>query len=437
MSERTLKYRWIVFIILLAAYFLVYFQRNLPGAIDTTIVDTVGGIATLWSAIYFYVYAILQLPIGLTVDRIGPRKILSVALVVITMGTFIISLANTDVELYLGKIVMSCGMACIYVPLTKIIVAWFAKKDFAKMNGYVIATGNLAGILATAPAFMLIDSIGWRGFFVVFGVISMALAMLCITFVRNRPRDIGAREIHEIYPEERDIHEVYGKVSPKNGIMTVLGSGRAFWMPALAYFFIFGAMMLFQGRWGSAYFKHIYKFDTFGLSFALVGTLLIMMLAIGKMISTAMASRVAERVGSKRKTIFTANLGFLAVWGIILLFAGEINIFWFWAGVCFMFGFCSGFMSLGFAQAKEWFSSAISGTTIALFNTMVFLGGGVLQTISIFVIDEKGLVTATAATALGQFSLMWGIAFLWVVMACIMSYLSMDNKTGKVKEIRT
>jgi MFS family permease len=428
--ERTLSYRWVIFLILIAAYFLVYFQRNLPGAIDRTIVDDIGGIATLWSAIYFYVYAGLQLPIGLTVDRIGPRKILSVALMVVTAGTFIISLANTDTVLYLGKIVMSCGMACIYVPLTKILVLWFRKKDFAKMNGYVIATGNLAGIIATAPAFMLIDSIGWRSFFVMFGVISAILAMLCITFVRNRPKDIGAREMDEIYPEEKETHRTNEKVPHRNGIMTVIGSGRAFWMPALAYFFVFGAMMLFQGRWGSTFFKTIYKFDIFGLTPALVGTLLIMCLAIGKMISTAIASGVAKRAGSKRKVVFVANLGFLAVWGTIWMLAGEVNVFWFWASICFMFGFCSGFMSLGFAQAKEWFSGAISGTTIALFNTMVFLGGGILQTISILVINEK-------APVLSQFTTMWGIAFFWVVAACIVSFLSKDNDTGGVIKIRT
>ncbi|MDR0334581.1 MAG: MFS transporter [Methanomassiliicoccaceae archaeon] len=429
-ADRTLRYRWIVLAILLAAYFLVYLQRNLPGAIDRTIVDDIGGIATLWSAIYFYVYAALQLPVGLMVDRVGPRKILSVALTVVTAGTFIISLADSETVLYLGKIVMSCGMASIYVPLTKVIVAWFAKRDFAKMNGYVIATGNLAGIIATAPAFMLIDSIGWRGFFVMFGIISAVLAALCITFVRNCPTDIGGAEMYDIYPEERESRRVYEKVPHREGIMTVIGSGRAFWMPAFAYFFIFGAMMLFQGRWGASFFKNIYVFDVFGLSPALVGTVLIMFLAIGKMISTATASSVAKRVGSKRKVVLSANLGFLAVWGIIWLLAGRADMFWFWASVCFMFGFCGGFMSLGYAQAKEWFPVAISATVIALFNTMVFLGGGILQTISMIVIDEK-------SPTLSQFTTMWGLAFLWVVMACAAAFLSRDRGTKGAIKIRT
>jgi MFS family permease len=229
------------------------------------------------------------------------------------------------------------------------------------------------------------------------------------------------REIHEIFPDEKQTHETYDKVPVMDGIITTVKGGRAFWMPALAYFFVFGTMMLFQGRWVVKYFDSVYEF-------AIAGTVLLSLLAIGKMISTALASTVAKKVGSKRKVILSANIGYLAVWGIIWMFAGEINMLFFWAGINFMFGFFSGFMSLGFAQAKEWFAAAISGTTIALFNTMVFLGGGILQTISIFVIDEK-------AATLSQFSTMWGIAFFCVVVACVMSFFSKDNNTGEVKKI--
>jgi len=422
-GERTLKYRWIIFIILLAAYFLVYYQRNLPATLDTMIVDDLGqGLATLWAAVYFYVYAAFQLPVGLMTDKIGPRKILTAALLVVTMGTFTISLADTFLVLMIGKIVMSCGMACIYVPLTKIIVVWFMKRDFALLNGIVIATGNFAGIMAAEPTRILLDSIGWRNVFVMIGIITAVLAVLCIMFVRNRPRDIGAREIPEIYPDEIQAHETYEKVPLKSGIRTVVTGGRAFWMPAGAYFLVFGTMMLFQGRWVVTYFNNIYDF-------AVAGTVLLTLLAIGKMLSTAIASTVAKKVGSKRTVILSANVGYLAVWGIIWLLAGEINVFLFWAGINFMFGFLSGFMSLGFAQAKEWFPASISGTVIALFNTMVFLGGGILQTISIWVIDEK-------TKMLGDFTNMWAIAFFCVLIACIFAYLIVDNKNGVVKKIR-
>jgi len=370
------------------------------------------------------VYASLQLPVGIMTDRIGPRKILIVALSVVTVGTFIISSAETYSVSMIGKIIMSSGMACIFVPLTKVIVTWFVKKDFALMNGFVIATGNLAGIMAAEPTRIILDSIGWRSLFMAIGIIAMVLTVLCIMFVRNRPRDIGAREIYEIYPEEKQMHETYEKVPIKSGIVTTLKGGRAFWMPAGAYFLVFGTMMLFQGRWMVKYFNSFYEL-------AVAGTVLLTFLAVGKLISTAMASTVAKKIGSKRKVMLAACLGYLGVWGTIWLLAGDlVNVLWFWAGINFLFGFFSGFMSLVFAQAKEWFPSSISGTVVALFNTMVFLGGGVLQTISIWVIDEK-------ASVFGQFTAMWGIAFVCVLIACIMVYFSMDNKTGTVKEIRS
>ncbi|MCL2890677.1 MAG: MFS transporter [Methanomassiliicoccaceae archaeon] len=422
-GERTLKYRWIIFLILLAAYYLVYYQRNLPATLDTIIVDDLGqGIATLWAAVYFYVYAAFQLPIGLMTDKIGPRKILSTALVVITIGTFMISLADTFLILIIGKIVMSCGMACIYVPLTKIIVVWFMKKDFALLNGIVIAIGNFAGIMAAEPTRIILDMIGWRSVFITIGIITMILTVLCIMFVRNRPSDIGGREISEIYPEEKQANEACEKVSLKSGIKTVASGGRAFWMPAGMYFFIFGTMMLFQGRWIATYFNTIYDF-------AVAGTVMLTLLVIGKMVSTSLASTVAKKLGSKRKTVIAASIGYLCVWGAIWLLAGEVDVLIFWASISFMFGFFSGFASLSFAQAKEWFPAVISGTAIALLNTMVFLGGGIIQTISIWVINEQ-------TKTLGEFTNMWMIAFICALIACIFAYLTVDNKTGALKKIK-
>ena len=420
--RRTLRYRWLVFGIVLAAYFFVYYQRNLPSTLDMIIIDDLGsGLATLWSAAYYYVYAALQLPVGLMTDRVGPRKVLSTALVVITIGTFATSFAETYSVLMIGKIVMSCGMACIFVPLTKIIVTWFVKKDFALMNGFVIAVGNLAGIMAAEPTRIILDAIGWRGLFMAIGIITLMLAMLCVLFVRNRPKDIGAPEIYEIYPEEKQKHETYEKVPLKSGIVTTLKGGRAFWMPAGAYFMVFGTMMLFQGRWIVSFFKSVPEL-------LIAGTVMMTFLAVGKLISTAIASTVAKKVGSKRKVMLAANIGYLGMWGVIWLLIGHINMFWFWAGVNFLFGFFGGFMSLVYAQTKEWFPASISGTVISLFNMIIFFGGGVFQTISIWVINEK-------SPMLSQFTTMWGIAFVCVAIACVLLYLSVENKTGTVKKI--
>jgi MFS family permease len=185
-------------------------------------------------------------------------------------------------------------------------------------------------------------------------------------------------------------------------------------MPAAGYFLVYGSIMLFQGLWCVTYFLPHYGRDP--------AIMLMTMIGVGKIISAAMAGTVAKKIGSKRKVMMYANIGYLAIWGVIWMFAADGDMYWLWMCVNFMFGFFSGFMVLAFAQAKEWFPTSISATVISLVNTMIFAGAFVSQYIVSEIVGKN-------------FSMLWGIMFFWVAAACILSYLSIDNRTGSVKEI--
>jgi len=424
--ERTLRYRWWIFGVLLAAYFLVYLHRVIDASVALPIVTDIGIGASeaatsmaLLASVYLYAYLLMQIPSGLMTDRIGPRKITFAFLLLAALGTFLTSFGQSFAVIIIGKILIACGMAVIYIPLTKVLAVWFRKKDFATLNGSIIAVGNVGAIAAGAPIAWVIGSLGWRDTFFALGVITLILALLCLLVVRNRPSEIGAGEILDIYPEDRQEHETYDKVPLKSGLVTTARSGRAFWMPATAYLLIYGTIMVYQGLWVKVYFEGVYAFASAALLISIIG--------VGKIISAAAAGTVAKIAGSKRIVMLTANIGYLGIWGIIWLMAGDINMFWFWMGINFMFGLFSGFMVLAFAQAKEWFPISISGTVIAMVNVMIFSGGAVFTTLSGFVISD--------ITSLPDFKMLWGIMFFAAAGACVMAYLSRDNNTGSVKEI--
>ncbi|MDR2866880.1 MAG: MFS transporter [Methanomassiliicoccaceae archaeon] len=421
-GSRTLRYRWLIFAVLLAAYFLVYFHRVAPAVVAEDIVDAVGGSMALVASVYFYAYLLMQLPSGALVDRLGPHKITFTFLALAAVGTFIVSFADTFAMVLLGKVMIACGMAFVYIPLTKILAVWFRRKDFATLNGSVIAVGNVAAIAAGAPFAFLISSFGWREVFLVLGIITLILAFLCLLIVRNRPSDIGSEDILTLYPEDRQASETSEKVPFFDGLRAVIASGRAFWMPGLSYFFVYGSIMVFQGLWAAKYFDNVYDF-------IYAGAWMVTMIGAGKVISAAMAGTIAKKVGSKRIVMLMGNIGYLAIWAIIWSFAGGIDSFWFWMSVNFLFGLFSGFMVLSFAQAKEWFPTSISGTVIAMVNIMIFSGAAVWQTVSGFVIYDSKNAT------LGQFSTVWLIMMVLVIAACICSYLSIDNNTGDVKKV--
>ncbi|MCL2318230.1 MAG: MFS transporter, partial [Methanomassiliicoccaceae archaeon] len=105
------RYRWVIFIILLSAYFFVYFHRMTVGIVGKDIVEEVGGSIGLLSTVYFWVYAAMQIPSGLLSDHIGPRKTTFIFLSVAAAGSYL-TFAGTEFWMMLvGKALIAAGMA--------------------------------------------------------------------------------------------------------------------------------------------------------------------------------------------------------------------------------------------------------------------------------------------------------------------------------------
>ncbi|AIZ56469.1 sugar efflux transporter [Candidatus Methanoplasma termitum] len=417
--KRTLyRYRWVIFIILTTAYFFVYFHRISVGTVGKEIVADVGGTVGLLSTTYFWVYAAMQIPSGLLADHLGPRKAAFIFMMIATVGSFLTFLGTEFWMILLGKIMIAAGMAVIYIPLMKIISVWFGKKDFPQLAGIVVAVGNVGAIAATAPLDILADAVGWRNVFLLLGLVTLTIALLCYAFVRDHPHKMGLPAIEEIEKEEQGTHTTdatNAKISVVKGLITVFMSGRKFWTMAMAYFFVYGSIMVFQSTWATIYFNEVYDF-------ALAASWLILALGIGKILSSAIIGILNGRgiVKSKRTAMFWGTLLFAATWGIIWGFAGEMDNYWFWMAICFVFGFSGGFMTLSYTQVREWYPTAISGTSVSALNFFLFLGAGVFTLITDPIIK--------ASYTLGNFALVWGIMFIATVVALIMIALSVEKK---------
>jgi MFS family permease len=186
---------------------------------------------------------------------------------------------------------------------------------------------------------------------------------------------------------------------------------------AFAYFFVYGSIMVFQATWAMKYFDTTYEF-VFSVGW------LITMLAVGKILSTAIIGVMNGRgiIASKRKAMFWGTLLYTATWAIIWLYAGGLESYWFWMAVCFTCGFSGGFMTLSFTQVKEWYPTAIAGTSVSMVNVFLMLGGAVCTLISDQIIGKT--------YSLGNFSLVWALMFVFSVIAVLMVILSVEKKEG-------
>jgi len=420
-TERVLKYRWIIFAVLAAAYFFVYFHRTSTSVIGRAMVSDLGlpiSMLALLSSVYFYTYLAMQLPSGILTDRFGPRRSSGLFLLLASAGAFITSSGESFAMLAIGKAMIAAGMALVYIPLMKILAVWFRRREFASLTGVVIAVGNVGVISAAAPLAMLMDAMDWRTIFLILAMVTLLLAFLCLLIVRDHPKDLGLPSIESIESEETGMPEsgsTSSKVPVIETLRMIFKGGRAFWMPTLSYFMVYGSIMIYQGLWMKYYFDSVY-------SFVLSTAWLITAVGIGKIISAFALGIVTDRFGiSKKSVMILGNVCFLAVWGIIWLYSGSGG-YWFWMLMNFLFGFFGGFMTLSFSQVKECFPIAISGTVVACMNMFLFGGAAVMQSLSYFIISSE---------ALTEYRTLWMIMFACVMPAVLFSMLSIENKNGK------
>ena len=402
-NNKRYVFGWIGFTILLIAYFFVYFQRVSVSVLGIDMTSEIGGSIALLSSTYFTVYLIMQIPSGIMADRLGPRMASGIFLAIAAVGTLLSGFATTFTDAIIGKALIACGMAVVYIPLIKIIAVWFPKTDFAVLTGTVIAVGNVGAIAAGAPLSMLNDAIGWRNVFLVMGVITAILSMVCLLFIRNRPSDV-----HPEAPKEPPMPTL------KALRITVL-SGRRFWAPALAYMLMYGVIITYQGTWAISYYRSVYSF-VFDVAWFVTA------IGIGKMIGAIIVGRyISSRNGSTKRTMIVGNLLFLLIWLPLCLTAGEIDSYVFWLAVNFLLGLFGGFMTVSFTQVKECFPISMSGTVTAAMNTFLFAGGSVMSTISYFIIQSK---------LPEEFRMMWIVMAACVIGAIVLCAISREHDGG-------
>ena len=412
------RYRWAIFAVLTVGYFFVYFHRISVSVVGQDIVADVGGSIGFLSSVYYWTYTAMQIPSGVMADRFGARAASTVFLLIASIGSLVTCVGTEFWMIVLGKVMIAAGMAVVYVPLMKLVSVWFPKSDFAVLSGVVIAVGNVGAIAATGPLELMAQALGWREVFLVLGVITLVLAVLCATVIRNHPKDRGLPSVEAVELSEHGtavVESSAARIPVMKGLRIVLSGGRKFWTCALAYFLVYGSIMTFQGTWAVTYFNNVYDF-------VLSASWMVTALGVGKILSTLAIGGMTSRgiIRSKRKAMIYGTSVFTVLWAVIFVFAGDIDSYWFWFAVSFAFGFFGGFMTLSFTQVKEWYPIAISGTAVSGTNIFLFLGASVCTTIS-------GAIIGTAYT-LDNFTVLWGLMLLFSAVAVVLLVLSIEKR---------
>ena len=180
----------LVFCPFAAGYFLSFFFRNVNAVISKDLVREFSLAPSdlgFLTSMYLLAFAAFQLPLGVLLDRYGPRRVLAVLYSIAGAGALIFGLAQDFTTLSIGRALIGLGVSGGLMGAIKAFTMWFPLSRLATLNGLYLAVGGIGGLSATAPVEALLGPLGWRALFYCVAGLSVLAAALIFFVVPEKP----------------------------------------------------------------------------------------------------------------------------------------------------------------------------------------------------------------------------------------------------------
>ena len=360
---------WVIWGLAASAFSMAFFMRVSPSVMSGDLMrEFAVGAAVLGnlSAIYFYVYAGSQIPIGAMMDRWGPRVMISVSTAIAAAGAVLFSVADAISMAYLGRFLIGAGSACAFVGALVLGSRWFPPHRYAFISGLTMLMGMAGGLSGQAPLAVLVDEVGWRDAMLIGACAAGGLSILIYTVVRDRPGEMAARGA------------AHPKGSALKSIGTTLRNVRLWCVMAVGASFS-GPLLAFGGLWGVPYMMVKYGLDrpdaAFYVSFNLMGW------AFG----APFGGWLSDFVGRRKAPLIVVGLTNL-VCACTLFYMPGLPLTAA-AVLILMIGALSGTMVITYALGREITPPSTHGTVTGFINMGTVGAGAVLQPIIGLLLD--------------------------------------------------
>ncbi len=359
-ADRTLPRRLAVQVFL--AFALAYFLSALVRAITATLSPTLSKEFALSSADlgllaggYFLGFALTQLPLGMWLDRHGPKKVILSFLSVAVLGCLAFAWAPNFAGLLAARVLCGVGVsACLMAPLTG-YRRWFAPETQLRANSWMLMTASLGMVASTLPVQWLLPQVGWRPLFAgLAGLIALAALVLAWRLpVWNQDTTQPAT------------------VTSEGGYASIWRHPyfrRHLWLG----FFSYGGLLAMQTLWAGPWLVQVSGYTP---AQAATGLFWINMCMLGTFWTWGVVNPKLSRRGLHADQLITWGMPLALLTIAIICIAGRAVDWWAWALFC-MF---SSFMSLAQPAMGMAFAQHLAGRALSAYNLVIFSGVFVVQ----------------------------------------------------------
>ena len=347
-----------IFIIFASAYVLSYAFRSINAVIAPYLIADLQLSASdlgLLAAAYFLMFAFMQLPVGLLLDRFGPRRVETVLMLFAVVGAGLFAVSDHFISLWFARALIGAGVSACLMAAVQAYAWYFPPHLQASMSSWMLMSGSLGALLVTTPVHMVLPSIGWRG---VFAVMSGLCLLAALNLWWRMPRIFKPRQ-QQSWPQ---LLKGYQQVF----------SHRHFWRVAPLALFQQGGFMAFHGLWMGPWLTNVH-----GLSAADTAHSLFLFSAVlmSGYFSLGFITRfIAKRGGDEDKVMLWGVAIALLIAGTQALTGGQLGV----AGwLAYALVLSSAIIT--YSTANKPFPKELAGRASTALNLFIFAGAFCLQ----------------------------------------------------------
>lgn len=386
-----------VFIPFALGYFLSYLYRVINSVLAPDLAADIGlGPADLGllTAAYFITFAAFQLPLGILLDRFGPRRIEALLLLVAAAGAFVFSRADSLTGLVVGRGLIGFGVSACLMAAFKAFVIWFPRQRLPQINGFQVAAGGVGALTATTPVQAALTVTDWRGMFMLLSGLTLVAAAIIFWVVPEKQQSTAPERMSEQF---RGLGRIFKSIQ--------------FWRIAPWATLSQASFLAVHGLWAGPWMR-----DVAGLHRGDAADLL-MLVAAAMTVGYATLGTIAQYLARRQVSPMA-----IAVTGMSFFMLLQLMVVWpltnFLVGLWMLFGYFGTAGILCYATLSQQFPLHMAGRVNTALNLLVFVVAFAAQW-GIGAIIEQWPLTASGGYAPAGYQAAFATILLLQVVAAL------------------
>jgi MFS family permease len=323
------------------------------------------------AGIYFYSYAIMQLPAGMLLDYFGPKRLLTIATFICAISTIAFAMTDSFYFACLARLMIGVGSAFAAVGTMKLAANWFSSERFALLTGIMVTIGMLGAIGGEAPLALLIDNYDWQKALIIMGIIGIVLALFILFIAKDGPEVSTS-------PSKKRTSSTEENEPVLSGLIRLF-KHKQLWLVAIYGGLMFMWTPVFCGLWGVPFLMSKLAIDK------AVAANYISLVFVGWAIASPLWGVFSNRIGRRKPSLYIGSIGAL-ICALLFIYApidshSLIEVLLLFFGI-----FSAGFLP-AFAIAREICCPKQVATGLSFMNMMNMIGISLAQPLIGFILD--------------------------------------------------